>query len=254
MDKNEILGQLVGMSRFLGASKMDCTILGEGNTSAKINDKTFFIKASGTTLGSITSEGFVEIDHEKALEILKYNHLTDDEITKLFMAAKVDKNDLRRPSIEVGFHAALLSFEGVNFIGHTHPTAINSILCSRNWRKALKGRLFPDEIVSCGIETVLVPYIEPGPPLAKAIRKGVEEYIARNGFLPKSIMLQNHGLIVLGTTSKQVESTTIMSVKAARILSGTYHFGGPNFLKAEQVDRIYTRPDEKYREKKFEGK
>jgi rhamnose utilization protein RhaD (predicted bifunctional aldolase and dehydrogenase) len=253
-EKIKLLDELVGMSCFLGSPQMDCAILGEGNTSTKVDDKTFFIKASGTQLGNITSEGFVEIFFDKALEILKYDRLTDNEMTKLFMAAKVDSNDPRRPSIEVGFHAALLSFAGVNFVGHTHPTAVNAILCSNKWREILGGRLFPDEIVSCGIESVLIPYLEPGPPLAKAIRKGVEDFMVSNGILPKVVMLQNHGLIALGSTRKQVESTTIMAVKAARILSGTLPLGGPNFLTPEQVERIYTRPDEKYRERKLDGK
>jgi hypothetical protein len=39
-----------------------------------------------------------------------------------------------------------------------------------------------------------------------------------------------------------------MFVKTARILLGTAAFGGPSFLTEENVRRIYTRPDEKYRE------
>jgi hypothetical protein len=32
---------------------------------------------------------------------------------------------------------------------------------------------------------------------------------------------------------------------------GTYSLGGPRFLSPQQVDRIFTRPDEKYRQKKL---
>jgi len=42
-----------------------------------------------------------------------------------------------------------------------------------------------------------------------------------------------------------------MYVKTARILLGTYAFGGPNFLTSDQVDRIHTRPDEHYRQKQI---
>ncbi|MCC6444915.1 MAG: class II aldolase/adducin family protein [Armatimonadetes bacterium] len=253
-DKGVVLAQLVEMSNLLGAPEMDCTILGEGNTSAKADEKSFFIKASGTQLSDITEAGFVEIAFDRANEILNHDRLTDEEITRLMMAAKADPEDPRRPSVEVGFHAALLSFEGVRFVGHTHPAAVNAILCSKRWREALSGRLFPDEIVCCGIEPVLVPYVDPGPPLAKAIRKGVEDFIDRHGAIPKTVMMQNHGLIALGATPKQVQSITMMAIKTARILAGTYLFGGPNFFTPENVDRIYTRPDEKYREKNIEGK
>ena len=58
-------------------------------------------------------------------------------------------------------------------------------------------------------------------------------------------------LIALGKTAGEVESSTAMYVKTARILLGTYALGGPNFLTPEHVSRIYTRPDEKYREKQI---
>jgi ribulose-5-phosphate 4-epimerase/fuculose-1-phosphate aldolase len=65
------------------------------------------------------------------------------------------------------------------------------------------------------------------------------------------ILMQNHGFIALGRSPEQVESATAMFVKTARILLGTYALGGPNFLTPENVNRIYTRPDEKYREKQI---
>jgi len=48
------------------------------------------------------------------------------------------------------FHALALQLDGVNFVGHTHPTAINALTCSVGFEQAVSGRLFPDEIVICG--------------------------------------------------------------------------------------------------------
>jgi hypothetical protein len=42
---------------------------------------------------------------------------------------------------------------------------------------------------------------------------------------------------------------TATMVKTARILLGTYALGGPHFMSEENVRRIYTRPDEHYRQK-----
>ena len=66
--------------------------------------------------------------------------------------------------------------------------------------------------------------------------------------------MQNHGLIALGRSPRDVESATAMYVKTARILLGTFAAGGPNFLSEENVRRIYNRPDEKYREQRIGGK
>jgi rhamnose utilization protein RhaD (predicted bifunctional aldolase and dehydrogenase) len=112
---------------------------------------------------------------------------------------------------------------------------------------AARGRLFPDEIVSCGPASVIVPYTDPGLPLARKVNELIDEYIAEYNEQPKVILMQNHGLIALGQTAHEVEAITAMAVKAARILQGTYAFGGPRFFGPREVQRIHTRPDELYR-------
>jgi len=146
-----------------------------------------------------------------------------------------------------------LQLEGVNFVGHTHPTAVNAILCSRKGREAIAGRLFPDEIVYCGPAPAYVPYTDPGVPLARAVRDVMGRYRDEYGEHPKVILMQNHGLIALGRTASEVEKITAMCVKTARVILGSYALGGPSFLSAEAVARIHTRPDEQYRRREREG-
>jgi ribulose-5-phosphate 4-epimerase/fuculose-1-phosphate aldolase len=62
--------------------------------------------------------------------------------------------------------------------------------------------------------------------------------------------MENHGLIACGRTVREVEASILMFVKASRILLGTYALGGPRFLQADEVARIDSRPDEKYRRSK----
>ena len=54
LKENELLSQLVAMSRSLGDPANDYVILGEGNTSAKVDADSFWVKASGTELRTIT--------------------------------------------------------------------------------------------------------------------------------------------------------------------------------------------------------
>ena len=44
-DKHEVLRRLVAMSRDLGQPEKDYVILSEGNTSARIDETTFWVKA-----------------------------------------------------------------------------------------------------------------------------------------------------------------------------------------------------------------
>lgn len=244
-----ILEQLITLSNNLGQPAHDYVILGEGNTSARIDDRTFWVKKSGTELRTIGPDGFVEVRLEPIMEMLTGPDLSDDEITQALFAAKVDPQTPGKPSVETAFHAACLQLPDVQFVGHTHPTAINMLTCSVGFEAAVQGRLFPDEIVLCGVAPLLVPYVDPGLPLAREMYQRLHRYIDEYGERPKTILMQNHGLTVLAPTAQQVENITAMAVKTARILYGTYAFGGPNFFSQQSVDRIHTRPDEHYRQK-----
>jgi rhamnose utilization protein RhaD (predicted bifunctional aldolase and dehydrogenase) len=248
---NDILAQLVTMSKNLGDPALDYVILGEGNTSARADSETFWVKASGTELRTVDHADFVRVRFDRVLALLDEGNLSDDAIKEGLEAAKVDPAVTVRPSVETVLHALALQLEGVHFVGHTHPTAVNAVLCSQKAEEAVSGRLFPDHIVYCGPASVYVPYTDPGVPLARAVRDSIARYLDAHHEIPKVILMQNHGLIALGQIAQEVEDITAMAVKAARVLLGTYALGGPHFLTAESVARIHTRPDEAYRRKLF---
>ena len=244
---DEIQKQLVSFARHLGSTEKDLVILGEGNVSGKDNPDTFWVKASGTSLRDLEPSGLVEVTFLETKKLLQADNLTDDDIRLGLQRAKVDPDVEAVPSVETFLHAILLKLDGINFVGHTHPTAVNSILCSKNAKAAYDGSLYPDQIVYCGPAPAFVPYTDPGLPLAKKVFEVIEKYISDWGETPKIILMQNHGLIAIGATPAEVENITEMSVKAARIILRTYCLGGPNFLSSENVARIHTRPDEQYR-------
>jgi rhamnose utilization protein RhaD (predicted bifunctional aldolase and dehydrogenase) len=210
-------------------------------------DGSFWVKASGTQLRTVTRQGFVRVSLARAMAMLGAPHMPDDDVLRSLLAARVDGNPEPLPSVETAVHAACLSMPGVRFVGHTHPTPINSLTCSRMFHEVLAGRLFPDEVVVCGPAAVLVAYTDPGLPLARAVHAALRGCMDDHGGPPKTVHLQNHGLIALGATAREVENITAMAVKSARILLGALAAGGPNFLPASQVQRLHNRADEHYR-------
>lgn len=251
MDEKTVLNELVNMSLLLGKPENDYVILGEGNTSAKIDENHFFVKASGKYLSRSDEKTFVKVRSKDALGLLDAGDLSDEEIKDALFAVCADPENKMKPSVETTFHAFLLSLPDVNFVGHTHPTAVNSLLCSVNAERILKGRVFPDEIVYCGVEPIYIEYVDPGMELARIIRQRSLEFIERQGCTPKVILIQNHGLIAVGKTAHEVEAITAMWCKTCRVLAGAHTFGGVNYFTAENVRRIYTRPDEHYRKQQF---
>jgi len=167
--KDNVLEQLLKLSRNLGDPANDYVILAEGNTSAKVDEETFWVKASGTQLRTMTYPDFVQIRFDTALALLGKD-VDDQGVKDGLNAAKVDSSVKPHPSVETILHALALQLDGINFVGHTHPTAINALTCSVGLEKAVSGRLFPDEIVICGPAPVIVPYTDPGLPLARKVR------------------------------------------------------------------------------------
>ncbi len=237
------LRQLVDMSRRLGAPENDYVILGGGNTSAQIDEQTFWVKASGAALAGIGSEDFVQVRSAPILELVEAEEVSD-ELVKRTLTESCVQADGPRPSVETFFHALLLRLDGVSFIGHTHPTAVNAVTCSQRAEEALSGRLLPEEIVVCGLAPIWVPFAESGIALARRLRQLLADYVDRYRRRPRCVWIQNHGLIALGGSPQEVESITVMSVQVARILVGTYALGGPHFLTDKQIERIATCPDE----------
>jgi rhamnose utilization protein RhaD (predicted bifunctional aldolase and dehydrogenase) len=250
----EILEQLTKLSNYLGDPQRDYAILGEGNTSGRADEDLFFVKASGKHLGNIDPAGFCGVHFSRVLPALDRSDVDDAGVKDILTSCRVDGTSKLMPSVETFLHAYLLTLPGVNYVGHTHPTAVNSILCSVNARQAISGRLFPDEIVCCGVAPCYVEYTDPGVTLAKLLRRRVQEYGEKYGQAPRVILMQNHGLIGLGNTPRDVMSATDMYVKVARVIIGTYALGGPNFFPEEHVRRIHTRPDELYRIKEIGGR
>jgi rhamnose utilization protein RhaD (predicted bifunctional aldolase and dehydrogenase) len=247
-----IMQELLALSHTLGGPMHDWAILGEGNTSARADAETFYVKASGSQMSTLTTAQISHVRFAPLLAALEATHeISDAEVkTLLFASCTEDEPSGLKPSVETLIHAFLLTLPDVNFVGHTHVTAINSLLCSAQGWEAIQsgGRLFPDEIVVCGVAPCCVAYVDPGVPLARALRHAVQEYLHTYGTRPKTIYLQNHGFIALAKTAQEVIDIHQMADKAARVMLGAFACGEPVFLTPRDVARIHTRPDEHYRQ------
>lgn len=250
MDTSKILDDLVTLSRDLGREDRQLAILGEGNTSADCGDGTFWVKASGSQLGNITTAGFSRVNSEAVMQVMQRDAVSDAEVKTILQDVLVDQT-MRRPSVETFLHALCLTVGGAKWVAHTHSIACNAILCSKLGAQPFLHHLFPDGIVVCGRHVAVVPYVDPGFVLAKVFYDELQRFQDAYGMSPKLVLMENHGIVTLGQTSQDALNVHLMADKWARVILGTYALGGPNFLPDEQMDRIENRPDEHYRRRQL---
>jgi rhamnose utilization protein RhaD (predicted bifunctional aldolase and dehydrogenase) len=187
---------LIEISRFYGNDN-EFVIAGGGNTSYK-NETTIYVKASGTSLGTIDENGFAVLDRKKLGEITTKEYssetvLREEQVKTDLLASRVDVNSKMRPSVETSLHDCM----PYQFVIHTHPTFVNALMCSQNAEKLTKEWFK---------EALYVPYTDPGYILFKRVDDAVKAFRKEYGYDTKIIFIQNHGVFVAADTIEEIKS------------------------------------------------
>jgi len=220
------MDSIIELARALGPY----AICGEGNVSVK-DDDSFWVKASGTSLDTL---------EKRDLVACKLSGVPFDSLGL-------------KPSIETGFHAWFMrEFDEIKFVAHTHPPKSMQVVCSEQIWSFADHRLFPDQVVRNGAKSCVVPYAMPGKPLLEEIKKSVLAFVEEEGYFPKLILLQNHGIIVASTSHKECIASTLMCEKSAEIFIGAKTLGQTRFLSEDEVKEIDKCPSEERRRKMYQ--
>jgi rhamnose utilization protein RhaD (predicted bifunctional aldolase and dehydrogenase) len=242
--------ELIKLSKELGQEARQLAILGEGNTSVNCGDGTFLVKASGSSLNTLDESGVTRVRFDAINALLNRPHMTEHDIETELVSAQANPNQ-RKPSVETFLHALCLQEGEANWVGHTHTVSVNQILCSLLGAKPFLDHVMPDAIVVCGPAPAVIPYVDPGFALAKAVQGELRRYKGVHHKAPKLLLMENHGPVALGQTAKEVLNIMLMADKWAKILWGTFALGGPRYLPQSEVSRIDSRLDEILRRKEI---
>ncbi len=225
------------LSRFYG-SDPSIVLAGGGNTSCKVGNR-LFVKASGTSLATMTPDGFVAMDRDQLEDLanatLDANPQTREaQFKEKIAAARCEPQRGQRPSVEVLLHHLLPG----TYIIHSHATIANALTCHKNGRR-LAAEIFGDSII-------WLPYVDPGFTLAQSLKQALADHESRcGGISAQAILMANHGLIVAGDSPDAIRAITreVLDKIAARLGDdwATASFGQPALAISlnEQV-RIFT--------------
>lgn len=189
------LEELVEISQFYGRDNR-FVIAGGGNTSYK-NVEKIWVKASGSSLATITEEGFAILDRAKLNEMSEKVYSSnpverEEEVKNDLAAANLTKD--KRPSVETSLHNII----GYAYVVHLHPTLVNALMCSQNAESELR-KLF-------GEKALFVEYTDPGYVLFKKVNEKLKAYRATYNEEPHVIWLQNHGIFVAADTTEEIKA------------------------------------------------
>jgi L-ribulose-5-phosphate 4-epimerase len=205
-------------------------------------------KLSDFTVGA---EGNISGRTEKGFVIKPSGYGFDDVIESDLVECDINGNPFytnKKPSMEVSFHSWLYKNSDYNYIAHTHPTNTLKILCNTSLTEVFANkRLFPDQVIYNGSKSCTVPYANPGKSLASAVDLRVKSFIESNGFFPKVILLQNHGIICVGKSAKECIYASQICEKSASIFLGACNTEYINYLSLEDIESLLADKNEKHR-------
>ncbi|MCL2842760.1 MAG: class II aldolase/adducin family protein [Oscillospiraceae bacterium] len=191
-------------------SDPELVLAGGGNTSVK-DAEVLYIKCSGTSLQTITAEGFVPVNRAELEETLTKPYPTDDagrEAAFLadVMTARTIPGETRRPSVEALLHHLFPQ----KYVVHLHPALINGLTCGKagqSWMEALFGD-----------KAVWIPVTRPGLVLGKLCHSVMEEHRAKTGKPVSLVFLENHGIFIAADTEEEIADIleqTVATLKGA---------------------------------------
>ena len=221
-EHGEAVALRVYTSRLLGR---DPTLVlhGGGNTSVKATVRDLLgrdvevlcVKGSGWDLAAIEPPGLPAVRLAALRELRQLDTLSDQAMVNAVRGALLDSSS-PNPSVETLLHAFLPHA----FVDHTHANAILTLADQADPEPVVRAAL--------GDDVLVLPWIMPGFPLAKAVADAFERQPDCRG-----IVLLKHGLFTFGDTARESYERTIELVDRAEQFIAGRTGGVPAMLRGE---------------------
>lgn len=218
-------------SRLIGGEP-GLVLHGGGNTSVKgelqtlLGDRArcLWVKGSGSSLDRVEARDFPALDLDYLVRLRALAALSDEEMVNQLRTHLFDAS-APNPSVEALLHAFLPH----KFVDHSHADAVLALTDQADGEARAREAL--------GDRVVVLPYIMPGFPLAKAVADAWERSPNVEG-----IVLAKHGLFTFGATAEEsyrrhLELVTACEAWAARHARRAITVGGTATPSADHAWR-----------------
>lgn len=230
-----LINEIVTLGQALGRHPSRLVLPEEGALALRITDNRLAVSRRGAQLAEVTSADFVHLDLQRVNEVIAQDPVLPEDLAAAQMHAEFGAE----PHEDATLFAWLLAIDPlVRVAAHIHPVIVDQITASPRARQFADRRTVHNEVLALGAASLLVNYVEPGLCLTREIQKKMILWRDRNKSVPRVILVQNHGVILLGETGLGLLRSIDAILKYAELFAGASLLGGPVFLTPQAITQI----------------
>ena len=232
---DSIITEILTLGQTLGNHPARLILAEEGSLAARITDTRIVVTRRGAHLAALATADLVHFDLQKLNDVIALEPVLPEDIT----GARLHAEFGAEPHEDLTLFACLLALDpALRVAVHVHPAIVDQIIASPRARQFADRRTVHNEVLALGSASLLVNYAEPGIALTREIQKKMILWRDRNKSVPRVILVQNHGVILLGATALALLRSIEALLKYAELFAGASLLGGPVFLTPQAITQI----------------
>jgi len=232
---DSLINEILELGHSVGAHPGKLVLAGEGALGARITDSRLAVSRRGANLAEVAVGDLVHFDLEKLSDVIAHEPVLAEDLA----GAQLHAGYGAEAHEDLTLFGCLLALDpGLRVAVHIHPVAIDQITASPRARQFADRRIVHNEVLAMGSAMLLVNYAEPGLTLTREIQKKMILWRDRNKSVPRVILVQNHGVIMLGATNEGLLGEIEALLKYAELFIGASLLGGPVFLTPQAITQI----------------
>jgi len=230
-----LITETLALGRMLGKHPGRLVLAEEGALGARVSETRIVVTRRGANLGELETGDLLHYDLARLSEVIAMEPVLPEDIAgaQLHASPGVEAHE------DLTLFACLLALDpALRYATHVHPVIVDQITASPRARQFADRRTVHNEVLALGPASLLVNYTDPGMLLTREIQKKLILWRDRNKSVPRVILVQNHGVILLGGSSAGLQRMIEALIKYAELFAGASLLGGPVFLTPQAITQI----------------
>lgn len=230
-----LTNDILALGQNLGKHPGQLALAEEGALAARVTDTRMVLSRRGASLADLQPCDLVHLDFQRMEELISQDPVLLEDIA----GAQLHAEHGAVPHEDAPLFVYLLGLdEKLKAAVHIHPVTVDQITASPRARQFADRRTVHNEVIALGGASLLVNYAEPGFSLMREVQKKMILWRDRNKSVPRIILVQNHGVVVLGEDAAAVWRSVQWLLKFADVFIGASLLGGPVFLTPQAITQI----------------